>query len=659
MSVIQDKLSELRYLKRKNLEEESRVVGNYIRDIIHSYGIDCNFYKLKSNYSKEIDQLINDTTAVKEAYGYDPNPKYLISSPMITYMEVENDIFNLNKYGIIPNADVNFYFDRIDFATRFATKIGKLEEYRIKPINLSIEFDNASDYDKLDFDVPIKSDVLTGTVHLDFDTDKLEFYLNYKTNGDAILICKPTSYTPLNLKFAVNPSLYKSFEYSTENKLDPYNGLEDINVFFYFNIKYKNKFGTTEIKSFNELLEAWQKFGGFDYAEMVEELADENNKIPVKNIIAFSNENFKTNFKILNQTRVKDLFNFFNEQGHFYIDGQIRGSILYRSLEECDKYAAALQPMVGDIITIDFPNGENSEQYEITDCTDKDLKNDGINPLLHKYIWKCKARRYVNAQEYFPAENDANLKLNEKLDLINNAAIQFADKIEVYEKIDPSISSSIFEDNVYGGYGSTHKPVDITTPVENVDYVKVQKVNADNVMNLIEIMTFSEGPRLVTDGYDLYYQRADRSGLAYDKTLFKLNDKAKEVKELDRDKYVKLINDIRFLKATDDIIVFVNVDNEVYKISSSEAKDNKKIEDFEKFRSEYGLHLDSLEVPGTFTHGVEHINTTRLDSYYKFSNCNSVLFVENGALKYKLGSETNSHTIVESSISKLVSNSKD
>ena len=52
MSVIQDKLSELRYLKRKNLEEESRVVGNYIRDIIHSYGIDCNFYKLKSNYSK-------------------------------------------------------------------------------------------------------------------------------------------------------------------------------------------------------------------------------------------------------------------------------------------------------------------------------------------------------------------------------------------------------------------------------------------------------------------------------------------------------------------------------------------------------------------------------------------------------------------------------
>lgn len=646
MSIIQDKLSELRYLKRKNLEEESRIVGNYIRDIIHSYGIDCNFHKLKANYLNDLDNETNSNELNIEAYGHDPDPKYLISSPMISYMEVENDIFNLNKYGIIPNADVNFYFDRIDFATRFASKLGKLQEYYIKPVKLSIEFENPDDYNKLEFDIPIKSNILTGTVHLDFNTDNLEFYVDRGLTGeggDALIICKPTSYSPINLEFSSNPDLYKSFNYSTENPLNIYDGLEDINVIFKFNIKYKNKYG--HVNSFNSLLDQWELHDVITR----DDLKNENNKIPVKNVISASNEYFQTDFVIEN-TYVKDLFNYFNKFGKFYIEGVICGSILYHSLEEINKYVAALKPAVGDIITIDFPDESNSEQYEITDCTDKDLGNDGINPLLHKYIWKCKARRYVNAQEFFPAENEANLKLQEKLDLINDASLEFANKIEVYPPIDSKIST-FTPDDVYGGYGSTHSFHDITTPEQGVDY-KIMELGANEIPNMIEILTFAEGPRLITDGFDLYYQRADRSGLSYDDKVFKINSPNTEYDKLHVSKFVQLNNDIRFLKATDDVIVFVNIENQVFRISSEKGQENKELSK-DKLREEYGMHLDSLETPGTYTHGVEHVNISQLDSYYKFSNCNSVLFVEHGALKYKLGSDENVITIVPSHLEKI------
>jgi len=36
-------------MRRKNLEEEAKVVGNYYRDIIRSYGCDVNYYKLNTN----------------------------------------------------------------------------------------------------------------------------------------------------------------------------------------------------------------------------------------------------------------------------------------------------------------------------------------------------------------------------------------------------------------------------------------------------------------------------------------------------------------------------------------------------------------------------------------------------------------------------------
>ena len=34
MAIIQQKIDEIRYMRRQNLEEEAKMVGNYFRDII-------------------------------------------------------------------------------------------------------------------------------------------------------------------------------------------------------------------------------------------------------------------------------------------------------------------------------------------------------------------------------------------------------------------------------------------------------------------------------------------------------------------------------------------------------------------------------------------------------------------------------------------------
>ena len=98
--------------------------------------------------------------------------------------------------------------------------------------------------------------------------------------------------------------------------------------------------------------------------------------------------------------------------------GTLHGSVLFHDINSIGKYIELIQPDVGDIVTIDFPDERSREQYEITECLDKNLASDGLNPLLHKYIWKCKARRYINSGEDFPEKNEANERWKETIDLI-------------------------------------------------------------------------------------------------------------------------------------------------------------------------------------------------------------------------------------------------
>jgi len=46
-------------MKRDNLEEESKVVGNWYRDLIRAYGLDCTYYKLDTKCFDNFNNIID------------------------------------------------------------------------------------------------------------------------------------------------------------------------------------------------------------------------------------------------------------------------------------------------------------------------------------------------------------------------------------------------------------------------------------------------------------------------------------------------------------------------------------------------------------------------------------------------------------------------
>ena len=165
---------------------------------------------------------------------------------------------------------------------------------------------------------------------------------------------------------------------------------------------------------------------------------------------------------------------------------------MFYDLNAIGKYADMIHPEVGDIVTIDFPDDRNREQYEITDCYDKSLQSDGISPLLHKYIWKCKAKRYANSYEDIGEENEANERLEEKLKYDQVIDEEVAEKISLYDDGDEA---------AYGGYHGVIKSYD----KQSTDVHKAQKYECLEYDQCIDIIRFGVGSRLITNGYDLIF----------------------------------------------------------------------------------------------------------------------------------------------------------
>jgi hypothetical protein len=100
----------------------------------------------------------------------------------------------------------------------------------------------------------------------------------------------------------------------------------------------------------------------------------------------------------------------------YILHGKVFGAVLFYDINRVGKYIELIHPDVGDVIAIDFPDEKSREEYEITECYDKQLTTDGISPLLHKYVWKCKARRRVDSYDRIHVVEDDD-RLQEKLRL--------------------------------------------------------------------------------------------------------------------------------------------------------------------------------------------------------------------------------------------------
>ena len=172
----------------------------------------------------------------------------------------------------------------------------------------------------------------------------------------------------------------------------------------------------------------------------------------------------------------------------------LSGYILYSDFELALKHSTKIKPNVGDIVRIDFPGNEQLEEYELTEVLSRrPTSNEGVNPLLGKYIWRCKATRRISSHENII--NDSELQ-NETAteDLMDIIKKTQHDRINVHKEI--YNYSNTNNDDVYGGYDAASgliKDPDIYT---NTDY---------NLSNSV-IQDFKNNTSLLTDGYDLYFQ---------------------------------------------------------------------------------------------------------------------------------------------------------
>lgn len=595
MSVLQSQQKELRYLKRNALQQESRIIGNALRDQIRAYGVDCIYYKLNETGYVDFKKIINENTILRRAYGYNENPDYSMSVHMITYADVQTDIFQLNKYGHIPNAEIDFNFDKIDFACALATKYGQLKEYQVEntPVYCNIPAfpDEISsnpfiigkapsqaqyfcemlsgwymakideyEYNEIsnvvvstivsndvssnvvldDVDVGSKYNIVSNIVSTIISNDTLcDVTISCFNTHEYTISCVPYSHTDFNISFPANEDLYKSLKYEIQN----------------------DDFIETKL---------WLTF-------IINQIKTANGH--VKNILS----------------------------------GYVHGSLLFFDIDMLGKYVSVVRPAIGDLIAIDFPDNENREMYEITDCFDKQLTQDGISPLLHNYIWKCKAKRYVNAHEEQAPVNEADKRVEERemYDQLVDGVV--ADEVSMYD----DISAGIKEDAVYGGYDSVIKTYDnqvVHPSQEKYDYI-------DDGTGIV-LMKFKMGSRLLTNGYDLIFINNEQDAYAIATNSIPTPTDACVFEQ-----------DLRWLKATDNQVVFVNIEGESTAIATNGHATQGEIEIC--LNSLYDKTLDS----GKPINGEDQ-------SFFKFKGTRSYLWSDGKHLFAKLASSKDLYFIV-------------
>ena len=231
----------------------------------------------------------------------------------------------------------------------------------------------------------------------------------------------------------------------------------------------------------------------------------------------------------------------------FILRGKLHGSILFHDLTKVGKYLEMIHPEVGDIVTMESPDGKNRQQFEITDCYDKNLGNDGINPLLHKYIWKCKARRYINSNEDMPEENEANDRWSEKIDFLDNVHEDVVKKIARYDEN--------ATDAIYGGY-ERHMRTHDKEIVDRDDFHNMEFIDDGQY---IQIFRFYDNSKILTDGYELFY--VDSKKIGYQLTLVQDEITCKEN---------LVTTGLQYIKSTDDALFFINFDGKIQKICEDE-----------------------------------------------------------------------------------------
>jgi hypothetical protein len=155
----------------------------------------------------------------------------------------------------------------------------------------------------------------------------------------------------------------------------------------------------------------------------------------------------------------------------FKVSGLLKGELTYHTLDNIENSPTwNIAPQVGDYFRLVY--GEIEEEYEINQIVDRVLTNqNGINPLLGKYIFQCIATRRASSHEEF---NHNYSKDTPGEDITDNLLMELSQsggfKKDLEETNLPSYTKEIpCEENTWNN--STNKIANnIYTYKDNADY---------------------------------------------------------------------------------------------------------------------------------------------------------------------------------------------
>lgn len=393
-------LTELRYLKREQLEKSAKIMANYYRDIIYQYGVDAVIFKQDTEFPTIINPSLDSIENI--IYGENTSMSYSTSASIPIFLEVEQDIFNINQEGSLPNQHyiASIFID--DYASKFAYILGGNDEFKTT-LSLSGVVDNYTASLSSDFEI----EGLSGVVSYDFELS------GGNTSG---------YYTPTISNLSPD-------DYQREVLINPY-------------IKESKSYTITDDDHFTA-------FVG-DYTATVD------------------------------------------VSGNGTVSSNLYGSLLYTSIDSINRYRDKIRPSVGDLIRVYLTDDVNFEDYEITQVYDRVLSDGGINPLLHKYIYRCDVvRRIPDEENIFGDYDDMEQYSKDNLDVLGK--VEHAREI-ISNEVD-DYSDNV--DDVYGGYGSGETSIPDVEEYDGTDTVDV----------LTTIFEFGEtDANIYTNGWDLYFK---------------------------------------------------------------------------------------------------------------------------------------------------------
>tara|TARA_A100001011_G_scaffold397655_1_gene499384 strand:+ start:158 stop:1840 length:1683 start_codon:yes stop_codon:yes gene_type:complete len=448
----------VRYLRGQSLDQEQTLFANYYKDLIENFGIESTYFRHDTKFPNSLDTTPSGLGVENLIYGENTDPNYFLSGGMDIYIEVENDVFEMSKYGITPNENITIYFSVGEFNSKFASRLGNVTTLtKRNTFTKTISSTEASGFQQT-LTVPF-------TVSGDF-TGSSFLSSNGVLSGNAeisMLSLNASAFTETVSTINFPAGDYQNNSYITR----PPGSFPSSTILSPATLSLNTSAG------YKLAINPYIKQSGYYSA--------------VSGDVDFVGTGAGT----LSFTRQSQLGNYTTAASTISITGDMNVSVDYYNTQSSSVYENAITPQVGDFFRMDFFD-DNHEEFEITNVYYDQLISDGISPLLGTYIWKCQAVRRIPSHETVSGVTNNEEKVSD-LEEIQN--------LESYalENIADTINEYSGEDDVYGGYENSNSPF-------------VNELTPSATQSAGKIFTFDQGPSyLYTDSINLFFKDKNSS----------------------------------------------------------------------------------------------------------------------------------------------------